>query len=99
LFKTSFSSWRDAWLLDIGATCDMNFQRDFFEELNESVYGAEKFVDGSNLKPMGINTTMLNLLGFPNFIFHNVLYFVDLWGKLLSLVHIRKQDQCIHIIH
>jgi hypothetical protein len=31
LFKTSFSSWKDVWLLDVGATCHMNFQRDFFE--------------------------------------------------------------------
>jgi hypothetical protein len=39
LFKTSFSSWREAWLLENGATCNMNFQRDFFEELNENVEG------------------------------------------------------------
>jgi hypothetical protein len=69
LFKTSFSSWRDAWLLDTGATCHMNFWRDFFEELNDNVEGAVNFVDGSSLKPMGIGTIRLKLLGFPRFSF------------------------------
>jgi len=88
LFKTSFASWRDAWLLDIGATCYMTFQRDFFEELNDNVEGAVNFVDGSSLKPMRIGTIKLKLLGFSDFPLHNVLYLLELWRNLLSLLHI-----------
>jgi hypothetical protein len=36
IFNTSFSSWGDAWLLDIGATSHMKFQRDFFEDFDDN---------------------------------------------------------------
>jgi hypothetical protein len=62
LFKTSFASWRDAWLLDTGATCHMNFWRDFFEELNDNVEGAIYFADRSSLKPMELAPSGSNCL-------------------------------------
>ena len=31
LFNASLASWKNDWLLDSGATCHMNFRRDFFE--------------------------------------------------------------------
>jgi hypothetical protein len=37
LFNTSYTLWKDAWLLDTGATSDMTFQRDFFEDFNDNV--------------------------------------------------------------
>ena len=36
LFNASLSSWKDAWLLDSGATCHMTFERDLFEEFTEN---------------------------------------------------------------
>jgi hypothetical protein len=82
LFKTSFISWRDARLPDIGATCHMNFWRDFFEELNDNVDGAVNFVDGFILKHSGIDTIWLKLLGFLEFLLHNVLYLPELRRNL-----------------
>ena len=35
---TSLSSYIDCWLLDTGATSHMNFRKDCFEELNETIY-------------------------------------------------------------
>jgi hypothetical protein len=45
LFNTSFPSWRDAWLLDIGATSHMTFKRDRFEDFDENVDGIVYFAD------------------------------------------------------
>jgi hypothetical protein len=56
----------------------MTFQRDFFEELNENDVGTTSFADGSNLKPMGIDTIGIKLPGFPDFLLHNVLYLLEL---------------------
>jgi hypothetical protein len=86
-FKTSFASWRDAWLLDTGATYYMNFWRYFFEELNDNVEGALYFANRSNLKPMEFDIIRLIFIGFLYFLLHNVLY-LELWRNLLSLVHI-----------
>jgi hypothetical protein len=99
LFETSFASWRDAWLLDTSATCQMIFRRELFEELNDNVDGAVNFTDGSSLKPTRIGTIMLKFLGFPYFILHNVLYLPKLQRKLLSLVHIRQQGHSIHMFY
>ena len=33
LFDVSFTSWRNDWLLDLGATCHMNFRKDFLKNL------------------------------------------------------------------
>jgi hypothetical protein len=78
LFNTSFASWRDAWLLDIGATCHMTFQRDFFEYFNDNVDGIVYFVDKSSLKPSGIGTIRLKLPGLLDFLLHDVLYLPEL---------------------
>ena len=48
---TSLSSYKDCWLLDIGATSHMTFRKDCFEELNESIYGIVYFADKSSIKP------------------------------------------------
>jgi len=85
------------WLLNIGANCHMTFHKYFFEELNDNVDGAVNFVDGSSLKPMGIGTIRLKLLGFPEFLLHDVLYLPKLQRNLLSLVHIRQQGHSIHV--
>jgi hypothetical protein len=40
LFKISFFSWRDAWVLDITASFHTTFRKYFLEELNDNVEGA-----------------------------------------------------------
>ena len=50
----SLSSYKDCWLLDTGATSDMTFRKDCFEELNETINGIVYFVDKSSLKPKGM---------------------------------------------
>jgi hypothetical protein len=77
-FKTSFSSCRNVWLIDTGATFHMNFQRQLFEELNENVEGVVYFNDRSSLKPMGIGTMRFKFPGFVNFLLHDVLYLLEL---------------------
>jgi hypothetical protein len=67
LFNTSFASWRDAWLLDIGATCHMTFQRDFFEYFNDNVDGIVYFADKSSLKPSELAPSGLNCLDSHGF--------------------------------
>jgi hypothetical protein len=89
LLNTSFVSWRDAWLLDIGAKCHMTFQRNFFEDFNDNVDGIVYFTDKSSLKPSGIGIAKLKLPRFPDFLLHDVLYFHELQRNLLSLVHIQ----------
>ena len=37
LFNASLASWKNDWLLDLGATCHMTFRRDFFEEFTDNV--------------------------------------------------------------
>lgn len=88
LFNILFAFYKDAWLLDIGATCHMTFQRDFFEYFSDNVDGIVYIVDKSSLKPSRIGIIMLKLLGFLNFLLHDVLYFLELWRILLYLVHI-----------
>jgi hypothetical protein len=97
MFKTLFASWRDASLLDTGATCHMTFRRDFFEELNENVDGVISFANRFSLKPTRIGTIMLKLPGFRDFLLHNVLHLLELQRNLLSLVHIRQQGLSIHL--
>jgi hypothetical protein len=88
LFKASFDSWRDVWLLDTGATDHMIFQRYFFEELNDNVEGVVYFADRSNLKLAGNGIIRLKFPGFLGFLLHDVLYLLHLWRNLLSLLHI-----------
>jgi hypothetical protein len=45
LFNTSFASWRDAWLLDTGATSHMKFRREFFKDFHDNVDVVVYFVD------------------------------------------------------
>jgi hypothetical protein len=97
LFNTSFASWRDAWLLDTSATCHMTFQRDFFADFNDNVDGIVYFADKSSLKPSKIGTVRFKLLGFPDFLLHDVLYLPKLRSNFLALVHIRQQGHSIHI--
>jgi hypothetical protein len=56
------------------------------------------FADKSNLKPSGMGTIRLKLLGFPDFLLHNVLYLPEMKRSLLSLVHIRQQGHFVHMI-
>jgi hypothetical protein len=51
VFSTSFSSWNDTWLLDIGATCHMTFRKDFFETFSDQISGVVYFAGKSQLKP------------------------------------------------
>jgi len=85
--NTSFSSWRYAWFLDIGATCHMIFQREF-EYFNDNVDGIVYFIDKSNLKPSGIDTFKLKLPKIPDFLLHDVLYILELQRNLFSRVQI-----------
>jgi hypothetical protein len=77
-FNASFASWRDVWLFDKGVTRHMTFQRDFFEDFNDSVDGVVYFAYKSSLKPQGIGIVMLKLHGLPNFLLHDVLYLPQL---------------------
>jgi len=47
MFHTSFASWRDAWLVNTGATFHMKFNKEFFEDLSDNgdvkVYFVDKF--------------------------------------------------------
>jgi len=74
LFNTSFSLWRDTWLLEKGATCHMTFQRDLFEDFNDNVDGVVYFAYTSSLKPLRIGLVGIKFLGFPYFNLHDVLY-------------------------
>jgi hypothetical protein len=56
----------------------MTFRRDLYEDLNDNVDGIVYFVDKSSLKPLGIDTFVLKLLGFPYFVLHDVLYLPEL---------------------
>ena len=73
LFDVSFTSWRDDWLLDSGATCHMTFRKYFFEEFTDKVDGVVYFADKSKLKPSGLGTVRLKLLGLLDHILHEVL--------------------------
>jgi hypothetical protein len=74
LFNISYTPWRDTWLLDIGANSYMAFRRDFFEDFNDIVDDVVYCVDKLCLKPSGMGTIRLKLLGLPTFLLHNVLY-------------------------
>lgn len=89
LFNASLASWKDDWFLDSGATCHMNFIRDFFEEFTDNVDGSIYFAYKSKLKPSGLGTIGFKLLGLPDFLLYDVLYFSKLRRTMLSLVHIR----------
>ena len=97
LFDVSFTSWRDDWLLDSGATCHMTFRKDFFEEFTDKVDGAVYFADKSKLKPSGLGTVRLKLPGLPDHILHEVLYLPELKRNLLSLIEIWQQGHSVHL--
>jgi hypothetical protein len=78
LFNTSFSSWRDTWLLEKGETCHMTFHRDLFEYLNDNVDGIVYFSYTSSLKPLRISIVRHKFLGFPYFNLHYVPYLPEL---------------------
>eukprot|EP00253_Pinus_taeda_P014404 PITA_14404 len=75
----------------------MTFRRDFFEEFTDNVDGIVHFADKSKLKPSGLGTVRLKLLGLPDFLLHDLLYLPTLRRNLLSLVHIHQQGHSIHI--
>jgi hypothetical protein len=89
VFSTSFASWEDTWILDTGATCHMTFRRDFFETFSNHIDGIVYFADKSQLKPSGIGSIRLRLLGLADYILHDVLYIPQLNRNLMSLIHIR----------
>jgi len=74
LFNASLASWKNDWLLDSRATCHMTFRRYFFEEFTDNVDGVIYFTDKSKLKPSGLGTVRLKLIGLPHFLLHHVLY-------------------------
>eukprot|EP00253_Pinus_taeda_P008762 PITA_08762 len=80
-----------------GATCHMNFRRDFFEEFTDNVDGLVYFAGKSKLKPSGLGTIRLKLPGLPDFLLHHFLYLPQLRRNLLSLVHIHQQGHSIHM--
>jgi hypothetical protein len=88
VFNTSYTSWRDTWVFDTGATSHLTFQRYFFEDFNGNVYGIVYFVDRSSLKPSGMGTIKLKLPRISDFLLHNVIYLPELQRNLSSLVHI-----------
>eukprot|EP00253_Pinus_taeda_P022521 PITA_22521 len=63
----------------------------------DSSRGRVYFVDKSKLKPSGLGTIRLELLGLTNFLLHHVLYLPQLRRNLLSLVHICQQGHSIHM--
>ena len=73
LFNASLASWKDVWLLDLGATCHMNFQRDFFEEFSDNVYGAVQFENKSKLKTSVVDTIRVKLPRLFDILLHGVL--------------------------
>eukprot|EP00253_Pinus_taeda_P014343 PITA_14343 len=75
----------------------MTFTRDFFEEFTDNVDGAIYFAHISKLKPSGLDTMRLKLLGLPDFLLHDVLYLPQLRRNLMSLVHIRQRGHSIHM--
>eukprot|EP00253_Pinus_taeda_P028857 PITA_28857 len=97
LFNASLASWKNDWFLDSGATCHVTFRRDFFEEFTDNVDGAVYFADKSKLKPSGLHTIRLKLLGLPNILLHHILYLPQLRRNLLSLVHFHQQGHSIHM--
>ena len=68
-----FSSYKDNWLLDTGATSHMTFRKYCFEEMNDNVDGIVYFAKKYSLKPKGNGSISLKLLGFLNFLLQNVL--------------------------
>ena len=56
----------------------MKFRKDYFEELNGNVDDVVYVAYKSNLKSKGFGYIMLKLLGFHDFLLHNVLYLPDL---------------------
>jgi hypothetical protein len=76
----------------------MTFRRDFFEDFDDNVDGVVYFADRSSLKPSGMGTFRLKLLGLWDFLLDNVLYLLELQRNLASLVHIRNQGHFVHMI-
>ena len=68
-----------------------------FEEFTNKVDGAVYFADKSKLKPLGLGTIRLKLVGLPDHILHEVLYLPEFRRNLLSLVHILQKGHSIHI--
>jgi len=74
LFNASLASWKNDWLLDLGATCHMTHRKDFFEEFTDNVDGVVYFANQSKIKPSRLGIIMLPFPGIPNFLMHHVLY-------------------------
>ena len=75
----------------------MTFRRDFFETFNNHIDKIVYFVDKSQLKPSGIGSIRLRLLGLADYILHDVLYIPQLNRNIMSLIHIRQQGHSIHM--
>jgi hypothetical protein len=78
LFNTAFSFWICSWLLNIGVTCHMTFQRGFFEYHNDNVDGIVHFANRLIFKPSGIGTIKIKFPRIPRFILHDVLYILEM---------------------
>ena len=52
----------------------MTFQRYYFEDLNDNVYGIVYFANKSSLNPSGIGTVRIKSHGFLDIVIHDVLY-------------------------
>jgi len=76
--ETFNTSWKNTWLLDIGATSHMNFRGDLFGDLNDKVDSIVYFANKSSLKPQGTGIIGLKLPGFLDLVLHDVLYLIGL---------------------
>ena len=96
-FSTSFSSWYDSWVIDIGATCHMTFRRDLFDQFSDNNDGVVYFVDKSQIKPSWIGSIQLKIPRLPNYTLNYVLYILQFQRIFLSLIQIRQEGHSIHI--
>lgn len=62
----------------MGEIYNMTFRRDFYEKLNKHIDGVVYFANRYKLKPFGIGSIRLKLLGFLDFMLLNVLYLLEL---------------------
>lgn len=99
VMMNTFFYWKDAWFLDTSASCHMSFLWEFFEELSKEIDGEVYFVYRSMIKPSGIGTIQLKLLGFVDFIIWDILYLPKLKRHLLSLVLVCQPSHSIHIFY
>ena len=52
----------------------MTFIKDLFETFNDQIDGVVYFVDKSQLKLLRVGSVRLKLLGYVDYILHDVLY-------------------------